>query len=112
MAADFLLNRRMCGIAGFRSDLPVDQGTLERMLAALRHRGPDEAGYYRDGSFSGGMRRLSINDVAGGHQPLFNADRSVALLYNGEIYNYPQLRRELELKGHVFRTRSDGEVIC
>ncbi len=102
----------MCGIAGFRSYRPIDQSALERMLEALRHRGPDEAGYHRDGPFSGGMRRLSINDVAGGHQPLFNADRSVALLYNGEIYNYPQLRRELELKGHVFRTRSDGEVIC
>ena len=112
MAADFLLNSRMCGIAGFRSDRPVDQGALQRMLEALRHRGPDEAGYHRDGPFSGGMRRLSINDVADGHQPLFNADRSVALLYNGEIYNYPQLRRELELQGHVFRTRSDGEVIC
>jgi asparagine synthase (glutamine-hydrolysing) len=102
----------MCGIAGFRSDRPIEQTALEQMLEALHHRGPDEAGYYREGPFSGGMRRLSINDVAGGHQPLFNSDRSVALLYNGEIYNYPQLRRELELKGYVFRTRSDGEVIC
>jgi len=82
------------------------------MVEALFHRGPDDDGYHRDGPFSGGMRRLSINDVAGGHQPLFNADRSVALLYNGEIYNYGALRRELEARGHRFRTRSDGEVIC
>ena len=82
------------------------------MVEALHHRGPDDDGYLSDGPFKGGMRRLSINDVAGGHQPLFNTDRSVALLYNGEIYNYPALRRELEAKGHSFRTHSDGEVIC
>src|SRR5580700_4155479 len=102
----------MCGIAGFRSDRLVADGALERMVEALYHRGPDDSGYFREGPFSGGMRRLAINDVAGGHQPLFNAERTVALLYNGEIYNYPQLRRELESQGKRFRTRSDGEVIC
>ena len=90
--------------------MPPD--VLHGMVEALRHRGPDADGYYVDGPFHGGMRRLAINDVAHGDQPLFNADRSVALLYNGEIYNYPELRRELEGKGHRFRTRSDGEVIC
>lgn len=82
------------------------------MVAALRHRGPDSSGYYRDGDYQAGMCRLSINDLNGGDQPLFNADRSVVLLYNGEIYNYRELRRELESKGHAFRTGSDGEVIC
>jgi asparagine synthase (glutamine-hydrolysing) len=102
----------MCGIAGFRSDRVVDDRALARMVEALHHRGPDDDGYFSQGPFKGGMRRLSINDVAGGQQPLFNADRSVALLYNGEIYNYPALRRELEADGHSFRTHSDGEVIC
>jgi asparagine synthase (glutamine-hydrolysing) len=102
----------MCGIAGFRSDRRVADAALGSMVEALHHRGPDDQGYFSDGPFRGGMRRLAINDVRGGHQPLFNADRSVALLYNGEIYNYPTLRRELEAQGHHFRTRSDGEVIC
>lgn len=82
------------------------------MVATLRHRGPDSVAYYEDGDYRAGMCRLSINDVSGGDQPLYNADRSIALLYNGEIYNYWELRRELESKGHTFRTRSDGEVIC
>jgi asparagine synthase (glutamine-hydrolysing) len=102
----------MCGIAGFRSDRRVSDGALKGMVEALHHRGPDDDGYFSDGPFRCGMRRLSINDVAGGQQPLFNTDRSVALLYNGEIYNYPTLRRELEAKGHHFRTHSDGEVLC
>lgn len=82
------------------------------MVAALVHRGPDSEGYYRDGDYQAGMRRLSIVDIAHGDQPLYGAGGRVALLYNGEIYNYPELRRELEAKGHVFRTGSDGEVIC
>jgi asparagine synthase (glutamine-hydrolysing) len=107
----------MCGIAGFRTRRPADPPVVHAMTEALRHRGPDEAGFYSsahgDGPFyAGGMRRLSINDVAEGHQPLFNMARSVALLYNGEIYNYPELRKELEGKGYRFRTHSDGEVIC
>jgi asparagine synthase (glutamine-hydrolysing) len=102
----------MCGIAGYKSARNFASGTIERMVAALRHRGPDSSGYYRDADYHAGMCRLSINDLSGGDQPLFNADRSVVLLYNGEIYNYRELRRELESKGHVFRTGSDGEVIC
>jgi asparagine synthase (glutamine-hydrolysing) len=82
------------------------------MVSALRHRGPDSSGYYDDGDYHAGMCRLSINDLSGGDQPLFNADRSVVLLYNGEIYNYWKLRRELESKCHLFKTGSDGEVIC
>ena len=102
----------MCGIAGFKLDRPVADGVLRDMVEALRHRGPDADGYHHDTPFQAGMRRLAINDVAHGDQPLFNADRSVVLLYNGEIYNHAELRRELEARGHRFRTRSDGEVIC
>jgi asparagine synthase (glutamine-hydrolysing) len=102
----------MCGIAGYKSARGFAPGTVEAMVSALRHRGPDSSGFYDDGDYRAGMCRLSINDLSGGDQPLYNADRSVVLLYNGEIYNYRELRRELESKGHVFRTRSDGEVIC
>jgi asparagine synthase (glutamine-hydrolysing) len=102
----------MCGIAGFKASRDVRHGTLEQMVVALSHRGPDSDGYYRDGDYQGGMRRLSIVDIAHGDQPLYGADGRVVLLYNGEIYNYRELRRELEAKGHVFRTNSDGEVIC
>jgi len=102
----------MCGIAGFKVSRRVDERVLDRMVTALVHRGPDSEGYYRDGDYQGGMRRLSIVDIAHGDQPLYGADGHVVLLYNGEIYNYPELRRELEAKGHVFRTNSDGEVIC
>lgn len=102
----------MCGIAGYKSARRFAPDTVEAMVSALRHRGPDSSGYYDDGEYHAGMCRLSINDVSGGDQPLCNSDRSVVLLYNGEIYNYRELRRELESKGHVFKTRSDGEVIC
>jgi asparagine synthase (glutamine-hydrolysing) len=102
----------MCGIAGFRSEVKVPSQVLRDMVEAMRHRGPDADGFFSDGPYQAGMRRLSINDPAGGMQPLLNEDGSVVLLYNGEIYNSPSLRRELETKGHRFRTRSDGEVIC
>ena len=90
----------------------MDAKVLEAMVGALFHRGPDSAGYYHSENYSAGMRRLSINDLESGDQPLYNEDKTVVLFYNGEIYNYPQLRLELEGKGHFFRTRSDGEVIC
>jgi asparagine synthase (glutamine-hydrolysing) len=102
----------MCGIAGYRGRASFAQDVLPQMLAALVHRGPDAAGIYQDGDYVAGMRRLSINDLASGDQPLFNEDRSVALLYNGEIYNAPEIRERLEAKGYRFRTHSDGEVIC
>ncbi len=102
----------MCGIAGYLTSEPVDPRVLETMVAALFHRGPDSAGFYEDGPFRAGMRRLSINDLSTGDQPLYNEARTVVLLYNGEIYNSPRLRRDLESRGHVFSTTSDGEVIC
>jgi asparagine synthase (glutamine-hydrolysing) len=102
----------MCGIAGYKTRRPIGDEVLARMVGSLIHRGPDSDGYYRDGDYAAGMRRLSIIDVEHGDQPLYGPDGQVVLLYNGEIYNYPELREELEAKGHRFRTRSDGEVIC
>jgi len=102
----------MCGIAGYRSGQVVGVDVLERMVSALSHRGPDSAGFHRTAGYGAGMRRLSINDLITGDQPLLNEDKSIVLFYNGEIYNYANLRHQLEQKGHGFRTRSDGEVIC
>lgn len=101
----------MCGIAGYYSDKPYDPSVLDNMVQALLHRGPDSAGFHRSGPFQGGMRRLSINGLMDGNQPLYSPDRSLVMFYNGEIYNYPQLKKELEAKGYTFRTGSDGEVI-
>ena len=99
----------MCGICGYVGG--GDDGLLDEMTGALAHRGPDDAGYLHDGDAGLGHRRLSIIDVAGGHQPIENEDGSAALVANGEIYNFRELRRELEGLGHRFRTRSDSEVI-
>ncbi len=102
----------MCGIygfAGFKED-----GLLDRMGRVIRHRGPDGQGQYvaPDGSaFAMGMQRLSIIDLEGGWQPVFNEDRSIAVCYNGETYNYVELRNELEAKGHRFSTHSDTECL-
>ena len=83
---------------------------LSEILDTMVHRGPDASGTYTSSGFFGGMRRLSINDIKTGNQPLYNHDRSLVLFYNGEIYNYHQLK-ENWAKGVKFRTRSDGEVI-
>lgn len=99
----------MCGIFGFVGFEDAD--LLARMGQVLRHRGPDGEGAFRDGRFSMGMRRLSIIDLEGGAQPIANEDGSLVVCYNGEIYNYVELMRELEEKGHSFRTRCDTEVI-
>ena len=104
----------MCGIAGLvhrDAQRPANAALVERMTASLRHRGPDGDGFLVEGPLGLGMRRLAIIDVAGGDQPLFNEDRSVAVVQNGEIYNYKELRSELQSLGHVFRTASDTEVV-
>jgi asparagine synthase (glutamine-hydrolysing) len=107
----------MCGIAGIVSTDRQRDIAMRRMLRALAHRGPDGEGIYHedhvthDNGATLGHRRLSIIDLAGGQQPLQNADRSIVLVCNGEIYNYRELRRELERNGHVFLTHSDCEVI-
>src|SRR5438034_7532479 len=105
----------MCGIAGMvalRDGAPpasVDQ--LRRMAASLRHRGPDELGIYRDPRAGLAHARLSIIDLAAGQQPLSNEDGTVWVVFNGEIYNYVELRKDLITKGHTLRTSSDTEVI-
>jgi len=99
----------MCGICGFSG--PDDMGLLERMTGALRHRGPDDSGYFSDGSMNLGHRRLSIIDLESGHQPIHNEDETVWIVFNGEIYNYKKIKRDLEKMGHRFYTDSDTEVI-
>src|SRR5215470_1754044 len=101
----------MCGIAGIVGKGPVLQDGMRDMLNALRHRGPDGEGTESDSNAIFGHRRLSIIDLAGGRQPLVNADKSIWLVCNGEIYNYKELRADLESRGHEFLTHSDCEVI-
>jgi asparagine synthase (glutamine-hydrolysing) len=99
----------MCGIFGFTGN--ENPALLRRMADSIRHRGPDGEGFFNHDQFSMGMRRLSIIDLEGGAQPIYNEDRSLALCFNGEIYNYVELMRELQSLGHVFRTHCDTEVI-
>jgi asparagine synthase (glutamine-hydrolysing) len=104
----------MCGIAGLvytDPSHPVDTGLITRMTGAMIHRGPDAGGLHLFRGAGLGHRRLSIIDLAGGDQPIFNEDRSKAVVLNGEIYNFQELRARLEAKGHTFATRSDTEVI-
>jgi asparagine synthase (glutamine-hydrolysing) len=104
----------MCGIAGIVSSdrtERIDEITIHRMCQAIVHRGPDDEGILAKQNTGLGMRRLSIIDVAGGHQPVFNEDRSIWIVFNGEIYNFPELRPELEAHGHHFYTNTDTEVI-
>ena len=104
----------MCGICGqynFQSLAPVRRADLEVMTKSIIHRGPDDDGYHIDGPLGFGFRRLSIIDLSGGHQPMSDQEETVWVVFNGEIYNFLELRRELESFGHVFRTNSDTEVI-
>ena len=101
----------MCGIAGIVSSDPSKRGKIEKVNCAIAHRGPDSEGFYKDENISLGQRRLSINDLANGNQPISNEDGSLQLICNGEIYNSPELRQRLEEKGHRFKTNSDVEVI-
>jgi asparagine synthase (glutamine-hydrolysing) len=103
----------MCGISGIfnRNGVPIDRATLDRMTTSIRHRGPDGHGCFVDGGIGLGHRRLSIIDLGGGTQPMVNEDGSIQLIFNGEIYNFVELRSELEALGHRFKTRSDTEVI-
>ena len=104
----------MCGLAGIfdsRDRRPIDRELLAAMTDSLSHRGPDGAGFYVADGIGLGHRRLSIIDLAGGHQPLFNEDRSVLVVYNGEIYNFRELASQLRALGHQFRTVCDTEVV-
>ncbi|MBA2641922.1 MAG: asparagine synthase (glutamine-hydrolyzing) [Actinobacteria bacterium] len=106
----------MCGICGIVGREPVDREVLARMTRNLRHRGPDDEGFYvaerKEGVAAGlGFRRLSIIDIESGNQPISNEDGSVQLVFNGEIYNFRELRRDLETRGHRFATNADTEVL-
>jgi asparagine synthase (glutamine-hydrolysing) len=114
----------MCGIAGFadvgwqgrtngqsQARLEAEFALVHRMCDVIRHRGPDDEGIHVEPGVGLGMRRLSIIDLAGGHQPIHNEDRTIWIVFNGEIYNYRELRAELEKRGHVFSTNSDTESI-
>lgn len=101
----------MCGICGFTGPLEQKEDTIRRMTEVITHRGPDSDGFYIDDDIAIGFRRLSIIDLEGGDQPITNEEGNLILTYNGEIYNYKDLRTELEELGHTFSTSSDSEVI-
>jgi asparagine synthase (glutamine-hydrolysing) len=101
----------ICGIVNFNANHPVDRELVERMTSAQSHRGPDDHGYFVENNVGLGHRRLSIIDLSGGKQPIFNEDGSVVVVFNGEIYNYADLTGSLIAKGHLFATRSDTETI-
>ncbi len=103
----------MCGIAGFltRDNALADHSTVAAMCDRIQHRGPDGSGFYVDGPVALGHRRLSIIDIGGGAQPMGNEDGSIQIVFNGEIYNFQELRQDLLQKGHRFRSRSDTEVL-
>src|SRR6185295_6402977 len=104
----------MCGIYGqynFGSLKPVRSDEVKEATRTIAHRGPDDEGYFFSGPLGLGFRRLSIIDLSGGHQPMFDAQQTVCIIFNGEIYNYKELRQELQKYGHCFRTNSDTEVI-
>ena len=104
----------MCGICGVigRTDPEPTPDVVRQMLGQMHHRGPDDEGLFVDGSVALGMRRLSIIDLGGGHQPVFNADRTVVVVFNGEIYNFQELRCTLEARGYHFQTRQRHGSHC
>src|SRR6187455_2173436 len=105
----------MCGICGFavaaRSARSLDESALLRMRDVLVHRGPDAAGLFIEDGIGLGHRRLSIVDVAHGHQPMSSDDERLQIVYNGEVFNHPQLKVELEAAGHRYHTRCDTETV-
>ena len=101
----------MCGLCGFSGRIDNGEAVITNMMNRILHRGPDSEGMYIDENIHIGYRRLSIIDLAGGDQPMYNEDRTIVLAFNGEIYNYQALREELTEKGHVFASNSDSETI-
>ena len=101
----------MCGICGFTGEVIDRDAVIKRMTDRITHRGPDSSGIYSDGRIEMGFRRLSIIDLNKGDQPIYNEDRTLVLTFNGEIYNYKELRKELISKGHKFYTETDSEVL-
>ena len=101
----------ICGIVNFNETEPINPRLIESMMSAQAHRGPDDYGYFAEGHAGLGHRRLSIIDLSGGRQPIFNEDQGVIVVFNGEIYNYADLTAGLVSRGHRFLTRSDTETI-
>lgn len=101
----------MCGICGFTGQIEQRENTIKKMTEVITHRGPDSDGFYQNDYISMGFRRLSIIDLDEGHQPIYNEDKSLVLTFNGEIYNYKDLRKELIELGHKFYTETDSEVL-
>src|SRR4051812_28092640 len=103
----------MCGIAGFINVQPTcaSASIIERMTDTISYRGPDDSGSYMDSHAALGFRRLSIVDLAGGHQPMTNEDENLWLVFNGEIFNHMNLRQGLQAAGHRYQSRSDSETI-
>ena len=104
----------MCGITGkiyLNNENLIDPGELKQMTDVIYHRGPDDEGFYINKNVGLGFRRLSIIDLSRGHQPLSNANESIHIVFNGEIYNFPELRKILIQKGYSFKTTTDTEVI-
>ncbi len=101
----------MCGICGFTGNIPDNEKIIHKMAEVITHRGPDSEGFYTDESISMGFRRLSIIDLEGGTQPIYSQDKSMVLTFNGEIYNYKELRKELIDMGYEFYTQTDSETI-
>jgi len=101
----------MCGFVGYVENGEKNEKVIKQMADVIKHRGPDDEGIYEDNNISLAFRRLSIIDLNNGHQPLFNEDKSMVITFNGEIYNYKELREDLEKKGHVFANNSDTQVI-
>ena len=99
----------MCGLAGYIGS--QQDGLIEKMTQTLFHRGPDDEGYYSDDEINLGFRRLSIIDIDGGHQPMSTDDGNLLIIFNGEIYNYQELRVVLQKKGYSFHTKCDTEVL-
>ena len=103
----------MCGIAGIynKHGIPEDRAIIEKMSLAIEHRGPDEEGFHLDNHVHLASRRLSIIDLSAGEQPIYNKDHSRCIVYNGEIYNYQSLKKDLSSRGHVFKTNTDTAVV-
>lgn len=101
----------ICGIFNYHSEEPADPDRLRRMNAALKHRGPDDEGFHQSGNFAMAAKRLSIIDLVSGHQPVGNEEKSIWTVFNGEIYNFPELKNDLIERGHRFSTGTDTEVI-
>ena len=101
----------MCGICGFTGNIDDRENVLRKMTEVITHRGPDSDGYFHDDYINMGFRRLSIIDLESGHQPIYNEDKTLVLTFNGEIYNYKQIKKVLIEKGHKFQTSADSEVL-